>query len=121
MNRLFTKELEQSFENFKLYSQDDKGPDAICVAVFSIGNAKWYILEGERDGDDFLMFGIVIGLIEDEYGYISLNELASVKIDVPECGISVQVLHLDGWKPCPLSKIADERLSKFLKRIHDNQ
>lgn len=39
-----------------------------------IGNARWYILEGQRENDDFVLFGIVVGLAETEYSYISANE-----------------------------------------------
>ena len=39
-------------------------------------NARWYILEGQRENDDFVLFGIVVGLAETEYSYISANEMA---------------------------------------------
>ena len=34
--------------------------DTVCIAVFFIGNARWYILEGQRENDDFVLFGIVV-------------------------------------------------------------
>ena len=67
MSRLMTTQLEEAFKDAPLYSQDGKGKDAICNAVFAIGSARWYMTEGEREENDFTMFGIVIGLLEDEY------------------------------------------------------
>ncbi|MFQ9809665.1 MAG: hypothetical protein ACLRYB_08780 [Segatella copri] len=75
-NRLITPELEKAMQDYPLYSQDSKKKDAVCIAVFFIGNARWYILEGQRENDDFVLFGIVVGLAETEYSYISANEMA---------------------------------------------
>jgi len=33
------------------------------------------------------MFGIVIGLMEDEYGYVSLNEMSDLEIDLAKRGL----------------------------------
>lgn len=66
-NRLITPELEKAMQDYPLYSQDSKKKDAVCIAVFFIGNARWYILEGQRENDDFVLFGIVVGLAETEY------------------------------------------------------
>ena len=65
MNRLMTPRLEEAFKGFPLYSQDGKGKDAVCVAIFAIGNARWFVLEGSKEGDDTIMFCIVVGLAED--------------------------------------------------------
>ena len=77
-NRLITPDLEKAMKDYPLYSQDSKKKDALCIAVFFIGSARWYILEGQREYDDFVLFGIIVGLAETEYGYISANEMASV-------------------------------------------
>lgn len=68
-NRLITPDLEKAMKDYPLYSQDSKKKDALCIAVFFIGNARWYILEGQREYDDFVLFGIIVGLAETEYGY----------------------------------------------------
>jgi len=73
MCRLQTPQLEEALKDYPLYSQDGNGKEAICRAIFAIGSARWFILEGEREGDDTIMFGIVIGLLEDEYGYVSIE------------------------------------------------
>ena len=44
-----TPELEQALSDSPLYSQDDKQKDAVCHAIFSIGNVRWYVLEGEKE------------------------------------------------------------------------
>ena len=50
-NRLITPDLEKAMKDYPLYSQDSKKKDALCIAVFFIGNARWYILEGQREND----------------------------------------------------------------------
>lgn len=121
MNRLMTPRLEEALNGFPLYSQDGKGKDAVCVAIFSIGNARWFVLEGSREGDDTIMFCIVVGLAEDEYGYVSLNELAEVEIDYRSKGYGIlRVTEVPYFKPRPLREIADRRLQSLLSRLHDN-
>ena len=88
MCRLLTPKLEEALKGFPLYSQDGKGGEAICCAIFLIGRVRWFILEGEREGNDVTMFGIVIGLMEDEYGYVSLNEMSGIEIDLAKKGLS---------------------------------
>ena len=80
-NRLITPELEEALKGYPLYSQDGKKKDATCIVVFSLGNVRWYIMEGQREGDDFTLYGIVAGLQETEYGYASANEMASIAYD----------------------------------------
>ena len=45
-NRLLTPEVLAAFEGHELYSQDGKKKDAQCIAVFRIGNIRWYFIEG---------------------------------------------------------------------------
>lgn len=59
-----TPRLEEAFKDFPLYSQDGRGKEAVCVAIFTIGNARWFVLEGSKEGDDTIMFCIVVGLAE---------------------------------------------------------
>ena len=69
-NRLVTPELREALSDYPLYSQDAKGKYALCIAVFHLGNIRWYIMEGQPEGDDFTLYGIVVGLHETEYGYM---------------------------------------------------
>lgn len=119
MNRLYTPQLQEACKNYPLYSQDDKGKNAICVAIFALGSIRWYIIEGEQDGDDFTMFGIAIGMMEDEYGYISLNELSEIVVNLSDKGLDVklQVRQQENFKPVPLKMIKDIRLQRFLARF----
>ena len=114
-NRLITPELEKAMQDYPLYSQDSKKKDAVCIAVFFIGNARWYILEGQRENDDFVLFGIVVGLAETEYSYISANEMASVELDATKFGLGkVRVEQRKPFQPCQLSEIIDKHLGVFI-------
>lgn len=37
-NRLVTPELREALSDYPLYSQDAKGKDALCIAVFHLGH-----------------------------------------------------------------------------------
>ncbi|WP_032583276.1 DUF2958 domain-containing protein, partial [Bacteroides fragilis] len=87
MCRLMTTQLAEALEGYPLYSQDGKGKEAVCRAVFALGSVRWFILEGNREDDDMILFGIVVGLMEDEYGYVSLNELSDVELDLSAQGL----------------------------------
>ena len=52
MCRLMTSQLEEALKGFPLYSQDGKGKEAICRAIFALGGVRWFILEGEKEGND---------------------------------------------------------------------
>lgn len=82
MCRLMTPRLEEVLKGYPLYSQDGRGKEAVCVAIFAFGAIRWFILEGEVQDSDTILYGIVVGPAEDEYGYISLNELSEVTLDL---------------------------------------
>ena len=110
MCRLMTTQLAEALEGYPLYSQDGKGKEAVCRAVF--------VLEGNREDDDMILFGIVVGLMEDEYGYISLNELSDVELDLSAQGLGkLQVRQQQDFNPVPLKQIQDSRLQEFLARF----
>ena len=120
MCRLLTPQLEDAWNGFPLYSHDGKGKDAICRAIFVFGRVRWFVIEGNREGNDLTMFGIVIGLMEDEYGYISLKEMSDIEIDLEEKGLGkgkVRVQQIENFKPTPLSEINDINLQRFLSRF----
>lgn len=119
-NRLMTPELEQALSDSPLYSQDDKQKDAVCHAIFSISNVRWYVLEGEKESDDFTMFGIVAGLQATEYGYMSLNEMAGVSLDARSYGLGIMTVEQDKeFEPCKLADIQDGELQRFLSEMYD--
>jgi hypothetical protein len=77
--KLLTKELEKKFP--KLYTNESKKAEEVpIIAKFfdPCGSWTWYATEGERQGDDFIFFGLVRGF-ENELGTFSLNELEAVK------------------------------------------
>lgn len=89
---LMTEELETRLLRYPLYSQDGKGFDAQCIAHFynPLGRGDWFITEGEKEGDDWLLFGYAdlgLGPENSEFGYISLKELES--LDLP-FGLSIE-------------------------------
>ena len=118
MCRLMTPQLAETLKDFPLYSQDGKGKEAVCRAIFALGSIRWYILEGETDGKDTILFGIVIGMMEDEYGYISLNELSDIELDLTKQGFGkLQVRQQENFHPVPLKRLRDSRLQEFLARM----
>lgn len=76
---------EKLTENYPLYSQDGKrgGCKVILKYFFPAGAATWYVTEVSREGDYITFFGLVTGLVEDELGYFTLNELAEVEVAAP--------------------------------------
>lgn len=103
--KLLTKEVEALLP--KLYSQEHVKDPIVHVKFFDpAGSATWFITEGgwERDEngnpEDFIMFGYVTGMVEDELGYVSMNELQSVKGPLG-LGIERDLY----WTPKPLSEV----------------
>jgi len=81
--KLLTKSIEKELAKYPLYSQQSKGEDAevICKFFSPVGAFTWYVLEGEKQINDYLFFGIVINnQLEREYGYFSLSELESIRL-----------------------------------------
>lgn len=119
-NRLLTKELVKAFASHQLYSQDEKGEKAVCICVFQIGNIKWYVLEGQQEGDDFIIYSIVVGMGDTEYGYASLNEMEQiqVKTGIPSYPV-VKISQDKSFHPRKLKNIKDEKLQTFLHRMYN--
>lgn len=118
MCRLMTPQLEEALKGFPLYSQNGKGKEAVCRAVFALGSVRWFILEGEAEENDIILFGIVIGLMEDEYSYISLNELSEIELDLTAQGLGkLQIRQQPNFQPIELRLLNDKRLQRFLARF----
>ena len=75
--KLLTKAIEKQLAKYPIYSQDGKGGKAqvICKFFNPCGSQTWYILEGEKQDDDYILFALLDNMGEREYGYVSLNEL----------------------------------------------
>ena len=82
-NRLLTSELLETLASYPLYSQEHKKVcDMYAVALLRIGSIRWYILEGNAEGDRFTFFTLVCGLADcPELGYTDAGERASIAVD----------------------------------------
>ena len=100
-----TAELAEQLKDFPLYSQDGKQKDATCVCVFEIGLIRWYVLEGQPEGDDFTLFSIVVGMAETEYGYASVKEMEGIMVDGSRYGLgTLRIRQVPDFKPCHLPR-----------------
>jgi hypothetical protein len=82
--KIITKAIEELFEKYPLYSQENAGGDAkvLCKIFNPYGSGSWYITEVEKQEDgDYRCFGLV-NLYETELGYFMLSELLNARINV---------------------------------------
>lgn len=76
--KLITKAIEKELAKYPLYSQDSKGDNAIAVCKFFLQGYTWYVLEAEKNGDDYEFYGITVGQFA-ELGYFTLSQLKNVR------------------------------------------
>jgi len=72
--KLLTKEIKEVIP--KLYTQEERGDEAVVYVKFFTPWSNWTWYATEFDGED-TFFGWVVGL-EKELGYFSLKELSEV-------------------------------------------
>lgn len=125
-NRLLTSELLETLTSYPLYSQEHKKiSDLYAVALFRIGNIRWYILEGNAEGDRFTFFTLVCGLADcPELGYTDAGELASIAVDASSYGLQgilLTVERAEDFKPCRLIDIEDEEVKNYVARFTDDE
>ena len=125
-NRLLTSELLEALASYPLYSQEHKEvSDLYAVALFRIGNIRWYILEGNAEGDRFTFFTLVCGLADcPELGYTDADELAGIAVDASRYGmpgILLKVERAEDFKPCRLGDIDDEDVKDYVARFTDDE
>ena len=121
-NRLLTPKLLEALANYPLYSQEHtKVCDMQAVALFRIGSIRWYVMEGNAEGDRFTFFTLVCGMgYESELGYTDAGELASIAVDASRYGlpgILLTVERAEDFKPCRLIDIEDEDVQKYVARF----
>lgn len=81
--QLLTRAIEKALP--PLYTHEGKEPSTVPVVVKFFnptGAGTWYITEGERDGDDWRLYGwadLGMGPGCSELGYTSLNELKAFR------------------------------------------
>ena len=121
-NRLLTPELLEALANYPLYSQEHtKVCDMQAVALFRIGSIRWYVMEGNAEGDRFTFFTLVCGMSEDaELGYTDAGELASIAVDASRYGlpgILLTVERAEDFRPCRMADIDDEDVKNYVARF----
>ena len=125
-NRLLTSELLEALASYPLYSQEHKKvSDLFAVALLHIGNIRWYILEGNAEGDRFTFFSLVCGMADcPELGYTDAGELASISVDASRYGLPgvlLTVERAEDFKPCRLGDIDDEDVKDYVARFTDDE
>ena len=125
-NRLLTPELLEALANYPLYSQEHtKVCDMQAVALFRIGSIRWYVMEGNAEGDRFTFFTLVCGMSDcPELGYTDAGELASISVNASRYGmpgITLTVERAEDFKPCRLLDIDDEDVQKYVARFTDDE
>lgn len=124
-NRLLTSALLEALASYPLYSQEHRSaPDLVAVALFRIGNIRWYVLEGNAEGDRFTLFTLVCGMADGpELGYTDAGELANVVVSAAFYGIEIllRVEQMDDFKPCRLADIDDEDVKQYIARFAEDK
>ena len=125
-NRLLTSELLETLASYPLYSQEHKKvSDLYTVALFYIGNIRWYILEGNAEGDRFTFFALVCGMSDcPELGYTDAGELAGIAVDASRYGmpgILLTVERAEDFTPCRLADIDDEDVKNYVSSFTDDE
>ena len=84
--------LKEEIAEYPFGSQEGLGFNAKCIAHFFVAAAHWFISETEVDGDDVIMFGYAdlnLGPGCAEFGYMSLNELESLRTPFGKVGLDL--------------------------------
>ena len=121
-NRLLTPELLEALAKYPLYAQENKRiPDLLAVALFRIGSIRWYVLEGNAEGDRFTFFTLVCGMGDGaELGYTDAEELATIAVDMTlygTPGISLNVEQAHDFQPSRLADINDDDVKEYVARM----
>lgn len=62
-----------------IYSQEAEAEPTVYARLFLPGTRwTWYVIEGQVQDGDYLLFGFVVGLAS-EFGYFMLSELEAVR------------------------------------------
>lgn len=121
-NRLLTSALLEGLASYPLYSQENrKAPDLFAVALLRLGLIRWYVLEGNAEGDRFTFFTLVCGFGEGaELGYTDAGELAEIAVDASRYGmpgILLKVEQVKDFQPCRLADVDDEDVKRYCDRF----
>lgn len=105
--KLITKEVEELLSKYPLYSQEETPVEKhrLLVKFFlPCTGWSWYVSEAEKQGDDWLFFGYVVGM-SSEWGYFSLSEIQGpfnlrMSINGQETRVPVETERDIHFRPC---------------------
>ena len=111
--KLITKQIERLLIKYPLGSQDGKRDEAVVIAKFFLTSSPFtfYMLEGSTE--EQTGYGIIVGFDNSaEYGYISLNEMQTVRNSY---GLGVERDMY--FKECKVSEIEDSQVKSLVERL----
>jgi hypothetical protein len=116
---LYTEDELNKFATFYLDKWDENTSEDVIAESFT--DFRW---DTDRTCRRCSICGKLMreGYIDNEYGYVSLNEMADLTIDASKYGLGIlKVEQVKDFKACQLSEIEDTELQTFLSRMYDKK
>ena len=116
---LYTEDELNKFATFYLDKWDENTSEDVIAESFTY--FRW---DTDRTCRRCSICGKLMreGYIDNEYGYVSLNEMADLTIDASKYGLGIlKVEQVKDFKACQLSEIEDTELQAFLSRMYDKK
>ncbi len=116
---LYTEDELNKFATFYLDKWDENTSEDVIAESFT--DFRW---DTDRTCRRSSICGKLMreGYIDNEYGYVSLNEMADLTIDASKYGLGIlKVEQVKDFKACQLSEIEDTELQAFLSRMYDKK
>ena len=116
---LYTEDELNKFATFYLDKWDENTSEDVIAESFT--DFRW---DTDRTCSRCSICGKLMreGYIDNEYGYVSLNEMADLTIDASKYGLGIlKVEQVKDFKACQLSEIEDTELQAFLSRMYDKK
>ena len=116
---LYTEDELNKFATFYLDKWDENTSEDVIAEAFT--DFRW---DTDRTCRRCSICGKLMreGYIDNEYGYVSLNEMADLTIDASKYGLGIlKVEQVKDFKACQLSEIEDTELQAFLSRMYDKK
>ena len=116
---LYTEDELNKFATFYLDKWDENTSEDVIAESFT--DFRW---DTDRTCRRCSICGKLMreGYIDNEYGYVSLNEMADLTIDASKYGLGIlKVEQVKDFKACQLSEIEDTELQAFLPRMYDKK
>ena len=116
---LYTEDELNKFATFYLDKWDENTSEDVIAESFT--DFRW---DTDRTCRRCSICGKLMreGYIDNEYGYVSRNEMADLTIDASKYGLGIlKVEQVKDFKACQLSEIEDTELQAFLSRMYDKK